>query len=110
MKNPYDIIKSRYITEKSSTLASLKDSESNKCIRKFNKPKIVFLVDREANKKEIAWAIEKIYEEKKVKVLSVNTINIHPKKKRVRGHIGRTKHQKKAIVTFQANDSLEEQV
>jgi len=109
-KSPYDIIKSRYITEKASVLNSLKDSQSNACIKKFDKPKYVFLVNPKANKKEIKWALEKIYEEKKIKVLSVNTINIHPKTKRVRGHIGKTKHKKKAIVTLETGDSLDDQV
>jgi large subunit ribosomal protein L23 len=109
-KNPYEIIKSRYITEKASVLASLKDSERNACLKKFNKPKYVFLVNPKANKKEIMWALEKIYEDKKIKVLSVNTISVHPKIKRVRGRIGKTKHLKKAIVTLEAGDSLDDQV
>jgi large subunit ribosomal protein L23 len=109
-KNPYHIIKSRYLTEKSAVLASLKDLQSNASIKKFDKPKYVFLVDPKANKNEIRWAIQKIYEEKKIKVLSVNTINVHPKTKRVRGRIGRTKYMKKAIVTLEAGDSLDDQV
>ena len=109
-KSPFDIIKSRYITEKATVLASLKDAKSNACLKKFDKPKYVFLVDPKANKKEIMWAIEKIYEDKKIKVLAVNTISIHPKIKRVRGHFGKTKHMKKAIVTLEAGDSLEDQV
>ena len=108
MKSPYDIIKSRYITEKASVLLSLKDSESNKCIKKFDKPKYVFLVDPKANKKEIAWAIETIYVEQQIKVRAVNTIRVHPKIKRVRGHLGKTNHLKKAIVTLDAGDSIEE--
>lgn len=109
-KNPYDIIKSRYLTEKASVLASLKDSQSNACIKKFDKPKYVFLVNPKANKIEIKWALEKIFEDKKIKVLSVNTISIHPKTKRVRGRFGKTKHMKKAIVTLEAGDSLDDQV
>jgi large subunit ribosomal protein L23 len=91
-------------------LLSLKDAESNKCIKKFDKPKYVFLVDPKANKREIAWAIETIYENKKVKVKAVNTINVHPKKRRVRGFSGMTKKYKKAIVTLDAKDSLDDQV
>src|SRR3989344_7996970 len=104
MKSPYDIIKNRYITEKSSVLLGLKNSNSSKSLKKFDKPKYVFLVDPKANKKEIAWALEKIYEKNKIKVVSVNTINVHPKKKRVKGFIGKTNHMKKAIVTLQSND------
>jgi len=109
-KSPYDIIKSRYITEKASVLSSLKDTQSNSCIKKFDKPKYLFLVNPKANKREITWALEKIYEDKKIKVLSVNTITVHPKKKRVRGHLGKTNRLKKAIVTLEAGDSLDEQV
>lgn len=109
-KSPYDIIKSRYITEKAAVLGSLKNSQSNPCIKKFDKPKYVFLVDVKANKHEVKWALQKIYEDRKIKVLSVNTISIHPKTKRVRGRIGKTKNMKKAIVTLEAGDSLDDQV
>lgn len=109
-KSPYEIIKSRYITEKANVLSGLKDSESYACLKKFDKPKYVFLVNPKANKKEIMWALEKIYEEKKIKVLSVNTISVHPKTKRVRGRLGKTNHIKKAIVTLEAGDSLDDQV
>ncbi|NGX29341.1 MAG: 50S ribosomal protein L23 [Candidatus Anoxychlamydiales bacterium] len=109
-KTPYEIIKSRYITEKANVLSGLKDSQSSKSLRKFDKPKYVFLVNPKANKKEIMWALEKIYEEKKIKVLSVNTISVHPKIKRVRGRLGKTNHLKKAIVTLEAGDSLDDQV
>lgn len=108
--NPFDIIKSRYVTEKASVLASLKDSQSNACIKKFDKPKYVFLVNPKATKNDIRWALHKIYEDKKIKVLSVNTINIHPKTKRVRGRLGKTKYMKKAIVTLEAGDNLDDQV
>ncbi|NGX57071.1 MAG: 50S ribosomal protein L23 [Candidatus Anoxychlamydiales bacterium] len=107
-KTPYDIIISRVITEKASVLASLKDSESNKCIRKFQNPKYVFFVNVKANKKEVAWALEKIYTEKKIKVKKVNIVTVHPKTKRVRGHLGRTIKKKKAIVTLDINDNLDD--
>lgn len=109
-KSPYEIIISRYNTEKANLLSNLKDSESNACLRKFDKPKYVFLVNKKANKREIIWAIEKIYFDKNIKVLSVNTITVHPKTTRVRGKIGKTKRLKKAIVTLEAGDSLEEKV
>ncbi len=108
--NPFEIIKSRLITEKASVLTGLQHAESNACLKKFKKPKYVFLVDRKANKKEIAWAVEKIYSTKKVKVTAVNVINVKPKAKRVRGFLGQTKNFKKAIVTLEAGDNIEEQV
>jgi large subunit ribosomal protein L23 len=109
-KSPYDIIISRLITEKASVLAALKDSESNKCIKKFKNPKYVFLVDVKSNKKEVKWALEKIYAEKKIKVKKVNMITVLPKIKRIKGHLGKTNKKKKAIVTLNINDSLDDQV
>lgn len=109
-KSPYKVIKSRYITEKTGVLQALKDSESNACIKKFKSPKYVFLVENTANKIEIAKAIEEIYQEKKIKVKSVNTIRVKPKKRRVRGRVGFKSGFKKAIVTLEPGDELDDQV
>ena len=84
LSNYRDIIKAPVITEKSSNIAS-------------NDRKYVFKVDAKANKSQIKDAIEKIF---KVKVESVNTVNVHPKKKRVGRYAGMTNKYKKAIVTL----------
>lgn len=105
--DPYNIVKSRYITEKSNLLENLKTMESNRSLARCDSPKYVFLVDKNANKQQIARAIEEIYAESKVKVLSVNTINVKPKKRRVRGKIGKKAAFKKAIVTLDAGDQIE---
>ena len=84
LSNYRDIIKAPVITEKSSNIAS-------------NDIKYVFKVDAKANKSQIKDAIEKIF---KVKVESVNTVNVHPKKKRVGRYSGMTNKYKKAIVTL----------
>ncbi len=108
--NPYQIIKSRYVTEKSVTLSQLHTSESNASVKKCQSPKYTFLVHKEANKIQIKRAIEEIYNNKNVKVVDVNTITIRPKKKRVRGKptYGKSAAIKKAIVTFEAGDVLED--
>lgn len=106
-KSPYDTIKSRYVTEKSALLSSLKDRASNPSLRSFERPKYVFLVDPKANKIEIAQALEEIYAEKKIKVVAVNTINAKGKMRRVRGRLGRAASFKKAIVTLEKGDELE---
>lgn len=106
-KSPYSIIKSRYSTEKTQTLLALQDNDSNPSVRKFQQPKYTFVVEKNANKKEIANALEEIYKEKKVKVTKVNTINTLPKPRRVRGRRGSTASFKKAIVTFEKGDTLE---
>lgn len=110
MKSAYSVIKSRYLTEKVSMLQSLKDAESSKSLKNCNKPKYVFLVAKDANKREIAKAIEEIYSEKKVKVTAVNTINVKPKKRTVRGRRGKTSAFKKAVVTLSQGDELDEVV
>ncbi len=107
-KSPYQVIKSRYITEKASVLQGLKDCESNACVKRCKQPKYVFIVDIKANKIEIADAIEKIYAEKKVSVKAVNTIKVKPKKRRVRGRLGMRSQFKKAIVTLDESDSLDD--
>lgn len=107
-KHPYSVIKSRYVTEKATMLQNLKDASSNKSVRKCVSPKYVFLVDIGANKIEIAKAIEEIYSEKKVKVIAVNTIRVKPKQRRVRGSIGYTNSFKKAIVTLEEGDNLDD--
>ena len=84
LSNYRDIIKAPVITEKSSNIAS-------------DERKYVFKVDAKANKSQIKDAIEKIF---KVKVESVNTVNVHPKKKRVGRYSGMTNKYKKAIVTL----------
>lgn len=109
-RNPYHIIKSRHVTEKTTVLEGLQHSTSNKCTAKCTSPKYVFIVDKNANKVEIARALEKIYAEKKIKVKAVNTLNMKPKKRRVRGYKGFRPAVKKAIVTLESGDSIDEAV
>ena len=91
MNNYRDIIKAPIITEKSSDLAQ-------------NKNTFVFSVDVNANKSQIKQDIEKIFN---VKVESVNTINVKPKKKRVGRYVGKTNRMKKAIVKLSEGSSIE---
>lgn len=104
---PYRIVKCRYVTEKSTVLQSLKTADHNPSLKRCQSPKYVFLVDRMANKQEIAQAIEEIYKQENVKVVAVNTINVKPKARRVRGRSGFKNAFKKAIVTLQPGDSLD---
>ena len=90
MNNYRDIIKAPIITEKSSTLAS--------------NNVITFSVDIKANKTQIKQAVESIFN---VKVESVNTVNVKPKKKRVGRYTGKTNKVKKAIVKLKEGSSIE---
>ena len=109
-KTPYDIVKNRYVTEKTEVLLGLHKSESNASLRKCTAPKYVFVVDKNANKTEVAAAVEEIYAESKVRVVSVNIINAKKKPKVIRGRVGFKSAFKKAIVTLEAGDLLPENV
>lgn len=91
MNNYRDIIKAPIITEKSADLAQ-------------NKNTITFSVATDANKVQIKQAVEKIFN---VKVESVNTVNVKPKKKRVGKYTGKTNKVKKAIVKLREGSSIE---
>jgi len=108
INSPYTVVKSRCVTEKTVVLEGLQSAESNKCVASCKSPKYVFFVDRDANKKQIADAIEEIYKDQNVKVVAVNTLIVKPKPKgRARRHYGRTIYRKKAIVTLEPGDSLD---
>lgn len=109
-RSPYDIVKSIYVTEKTQVMEKLQFNTSNPCVKKCDAPKYVFLVDKKANKQEIADAIESIYADRKVKVDSVNTLLVKPKARRVKGRPGVKAGFKKAIVTLQAGQQIEDKV
>lgn len=91
MRSPYDVLIRPLVTEKAVNLAQQQN-------------KYTFYVDKRANKIEIKKAVEDLF---KVKVLSVNTINVKGKKKRVGRYEGRTPDRKKAIVTLKPGDKID---
>lgn len=108
MQNPYDIIKSRYVTEKTTMLEGLHTAQSNRSLKACENPHYVFLVCKEANKQEIKCAVEEIYRERNIKVVAVNTIQTKAKATRARrGRPGAKASFKKAIVTLAKGDRLE---
>ncbi len=107
-KNPYDIIKRRHVTEKAMVLQELKNAKSSRSLARCNKPKYVFLVHPDASKADIARALEEIYKEQNIKVNKVNTINVKAKPTRKRrGKVGFKSSFKKAIVTLDSKDDLD---
>jgi large subunit ribosomal protein L23 len=106
-KNPYEVIKRLHVTEKAMVLENLKNEKGNKSLERCTSPKYVFVVDDTATKADIAHALEEIYKDKGVKVTAVNTLNVKAKPRRVRGRLGMGSAFKKAIVTFQKGDSLD---
>lgn len=86
----HDIIIRPIVTEKSSSLM-----EQNK---------YTFEVHKSANKIQIRQAVEQIF---KVKVLSVNTLNVSAKPKRMGAFLGKTRSWKKAVVTLPPGERIE---
>ena len=64
--------------------------------------KYTFKVNKKATKVDIKRAVEKLFE---VKVLSVNTMTVKGKEKRVGRSVGKTSDWKKAIDTIETNPS-----
>ena len=83
MKAAQDIIIAPVITEKS--MAGIADK------------KYTFKVAKDANKLEIADAVEELF---KVKVAKVNTVSMRGRKRRMGRYEGKTASWKKAIVTL----------
>ena len=88
--NLYDTIINPLVTEKSTNL-----SEMNK---------IVFKVNRSANKKSVKKSIEKIF---KVNVVKVNIINKQNRTKTARGKKIRVQGYKKAIITLKKGQNID---
>ncbi len=108
--NPYAIIIRRRVTEKTRVLENLQHAKGSRSLSRCNSPKAVFDVAPGSNKPQIAQAVELIYKDKKIKVVSVNTVNVGSKQRRVRGFLGKTAGYKKAIVTLRPGDAIDEQV
>ena len=87
MKIAQDVIIRPVITEKSMTGAR-------------EEKKFTFKVAKDANKIEIANAVEELF---KVKVQKVNTMHVRGQKRRMGQHQGYTPSWKKAIVTLAAD-------
>ena len=87
--NYLDIILAPIITEKTAGMEA--------------EGKYAFKVANKANKTEVKQAIEKKFN---VKVVSVNIVNSHPKKKRVGKYTGMTNKYKKAIVTLAKGNTI----
>ena len=85
-----DTIISPNVTEKSTSLSE------------FNK--VVFKVNKGANKKNIKKSIEKIF---KVNVIKINTVNIKGKQKLVRNKKAFKPGYKKAIVTLKKGQNID---
>lgn len=87
----YRVIRRPLFTEKSTRLQELANQYA-------------FAVDPGANKREIADAVEKLFD---VEVVAVRTQNHMGKVRRMGRFAGRTRDWKKAIVTLAEGDTIE---
>ena len=89
--NAFEIIKTVRLTEKGT-----RQSEQ------FNQYTVV--ADRRATKMQIRQAVQELF---KVKVTSVNTMNVHGKARRQRTHqAGKSPDWKKAVVTLKEGEKI----
>jgi large subunit ribosomal protein L23 len=88
--NQYDIVLRPIVTEKSS-------------LAKETGNQYVFEVARDANKIEIAKAVERLF---KVKVLTVRVMNMEGKKRRLGKFAGKRPDWRKAIVKIGPKDKI----
>jgi large subunit ribosomal protein L23 len=89
--NSFDIVKTVRLTEKGTRQGE-----------KYNQYTVV--ADRRASKPQIRAAVQELF---KVKVLSVNTLNVRGKARRQRtAQAGKAPDWKKAIVTLKEGDKI----
>jgi len=88
--NEYDIIRRPIVTEKSTIL-------------KEGSNQYAFEVARDANKIEIAKAVEQLF---KVKVLDVRVMNMEGKKRRIGKSSGKRPDWRKVIVKLSPKDKI----
>ena len=91
MRNIHEIVMRPLVTEKSTAQLERDGAYS-------------FVVARDANKIEIAKAIEALFN---VKVRDVRTMQYRGKERRLGKFVGRRAGWKKAVVRLQAGDSIE---
>ena len=94
MKNVYQTVRMPLITEKSTIV---REANGTYCFR----------VHVNANKIEIARAIEKLFEKDKVKVASVRTARVHGKTKRMGMRRGKRSDWKKAYVSLEQGHEID---
>lgn len=89
--NHYDVIRKPILTEKATDLRE-------------KRGQICFKVDGRSNKKQVAEAIEKIFN---VKVVRVRILNTSPKPRKLGQYAGMRPGYKKAIVTLKEDDTID---
>jgi len=89
--NPHDVI--------------LAPALSEKAVAGIESGKYAFYVHPDANRTQIKDAIERVFE---VEVVKINLLKVRGKIKRMGRYAGRTAERKKAIVTLQAGQRIQQ--
>jgi large subunit ribosomal protein L23 len=104
MRSAQSVIKRPLLTEKSSRLRETGGAAAAPAEGESYAQKVVFEVARDANKVEVARAVETLF---KVSVTSVRTLVVRGKLKRVGRFAGSRPSWKKAFVTLKPGDNIE---
>jgi len=90
MRNPHDVLIKPMVSEKSTMM--------------MGESKYSFIVDKNANKIEIKYAVESAFN---VEVIAVTTRNYSGKIKKMGRYVGRRPNTKRAIVTLTPGQKIE---
>ena len=104
MRSPEIIIKRPLLTEKGTRLKETGGGGDAEIDPETMKPQLLFEVARDANKVEIRQAVEKLWN---VDVVSVRTVVVRGKEKRMGRFTGKRSNWKKAVVTIAAGQNIE---
>ena len=104
MRSPEQIIKRPLLTEKGSVLKETGGRPDQQLDPEQIQPQLLFEVARDANKIEIKYAVEKLWN---VDVIKVRTSVVRGKQKRVGRFVGRISNWKRALVTLAAGQKIE---
>ena len=104
MRSPEQIIKRPLLTEKGTLLKETGGNPQGELDPETVKSQLLFEVAKDANKVEIRHAVEKLWN---VDVVSVRTVIVRGKEKRVGRFVGKQSNWKKAVVTIAAGQNIE---
>jgi large subunit ribosomal protein L23 len=104
MRSPEEIIKRPLLTEKGTRLKETGGQGDGEVDPETVKAQLLFEVARDANKVEIRYAVQKLWN---VDVLSVRTSVVRGKEKKMGRYVGKRSNWKKAVVTIAAGQNIE---
>jgi large subunit ribosomal protein L23 len=104
MRSPEQIIKRPLLTEKGTRLKETGGNPGKDLDPELIKSQLLFEVARDANKVEIRYAVEKLWN---VSVVDVRTAIVRGKEKRMGRFTGKRSNWKKAMVTIAAGQNIE---